>query len=315
LRCEETLRRRGTKALIYHGDLSASERKQHQKRFLDSPNEIVLATNAFGMGVDKPDIRFVLHWQMPKTLEAYYQEIGRAGRDGKGSLCELLYCEPDLSIQREFIEWANPDRDFLRMVAQTLDAMGERVHTLDVQELRETFLVKNRRDGRVDTCLRLLRAAGCCAGELGRDFTWLRMPSDAELDDWLPDDKRERDLRGLLAMVEYAKGTQCKKRVIHVHFGIATAERCGSCDRCVEAIAWLDAHLPARAAARAPEAEAADAGVPRRGEWLRVEGLGLCTVLRVHELPRGVRVDVELHEDLSRTSFDAHRLRWSRVTR
>ena len=71
---------------------------------------LILATNAFGMGVDKPDIRFIAHYQLPGTLEAYYQEIGRAGRDGKGSLCELLYLEEDVSIQRNFTEWANPTR-------------------------------------------------------------------------------------------------------------------------------------------------------------------------------------------------------------
>ncbi|MHC5066341.1 MAG: RecQ family ATP-dependent DNA helicase, partial [Planctomycetota bacterium] len=81
LHLEGELQRRGFKPLIYHGKLSASERREQQKRFIDSDNALILATNAFGMGVDKPDIRFILHYQIPRTLEAYYQEIGRAGRD------------------------------------------------------------------------------------------------------------------------------------------------------------------------------------------------------------------------------------------
>jgi ATP-dependent DNA helicase RecQ len=94
--------------LLYHGDMSAHERRTHQRAFVDRENALMLATNAFGMGVDKSDIRAIVHWQIPRTLEAYYQEVGRAGRDSLGSYCELLYREQDLAIQRDFTEWANP---------------------------------------------------------------------------------------------------------------------------------------------------------------------------------------------------------------
>src|SRR5437667_436595 len=87
------------------------------------------------------------------------------------------------------------------------------------------------------------RCASCCAGELGRGFVWLRTPSEEELEDWLPHDKRERDLRGLLAMLEYAKSPRCLKLAIHEHFGIPSLERCDSCDRCVDVHGWLDTHV------------------------------------------------------------------------
>ena len=206
---------RGYEPIIYHGKLSASERKLHQGEFIATPNNVILATNAFGMGVDKPDIRFILHFQIPRTLEAYYQEIGRAGRDGTGSFCELIYLEEDVSIQRNFTEWANPDQAFMRQVVDHLAGLGERLLSVDVADLTNTFLVGQRHDGRVETCMRILRAAGCIVGDPGLNLVWVRRPSAKEIEDWLPEEKRKRDLLSLLRMVQYARTEQCRKRHIH----------------------------------------------------------------------------------------------------
>ena len=313
---EDQLRRRGYNPIIYHGKLSASERREHQKQFLGTEDDIILATNAFGMGVDKPNIRFILHFQTPRTLESYYQEIGRAGRDGLGSYCELVYLEEDVSIQRNFTEWANPDRDFMVQIVQHLEGLGDRLNSIDVDDLRDTFLVKQRHDGRVDTCLRILRAAGCIEGDLGRDLVWRRTPGDDEITDWLPPDKRKRDLMGLLRMVQYAKGESCRKKHIHEYFGFAeNAENCGSCDRCRETSAWLDSALPEanrRTIPRHAPPPRADAAV-KRGDWIKVRGMGLCAVKRVHQHGDRVSVDVELARDLSERSIDLWRARWSKV--
>ncbi len=316
-RVETELRRVGITPLVYHGKLSASERRELQARFQASPDALILATNAFGMGVDKPDIRAIVHWQMPRNLEAYYQEIGRAGRDGHGAVCELLYQEQDLSIQREFIEWANPDLAFLHQVVEHLHALGERVQAIDVQDLRAELLVKNRRDGRIETCLRLLRAAGCTEGDLGRDFAWIRRPEPEEVDAWVPGGKRQRDLEGLLQMVHYARESSCRKAAIHRHFGFAyDADACAACDLHRAPDEFLAARLPKVHRRPLGTAElAADPDAPlRRGDWIRVAGHGLCAVRRVHTTTNGVRVDVELAGDLSERSFDLRRVRWRRVT-
>ena len=333
LALEESLQRRGITPLVYHGKLSAHERREQQRLFLASKDAVILATNAFGMGVDKPDIRAIVHWQIPRTLEAYYQEIGRAGRDGNGSLCELLWFEEDLAIQRNFTEWANPNRDFMMQVVMFLSGLGERVATVDVQDLRATFLLKNRHDGRVETCLRLLRTAGCTAGDLGRDFEWLRTPDADEIATWLPEDKRERDLRGLLAMVQYAgQPDGCRKATLHAHFGLPApledAERpdagCGACDLCAVRNDWIATHIDEstkRSIAatdtenkKGKNAKRAAATVTR-GDWINIRGAGLCAVRRVHVDRSGkIRVDVERARDLSEGSYDLSRVKWRPVT-
>jgi ATP-dependent DNA helicase RecQ len=318
LALEDELLRRGIRPLVYHGKLSANERREHQERFTASTDGLILATNAFGMGVDKPDIRFILHYQVPRTLEAYYQEIGRAGRDGRGSLCELLYLEEDIAIQRNFTEWANPNREFMQQVVQHLAGLGERLHAVDVQDLRETFLIKNRHDGRIETCLRLLRTAGCLRGEPGADLEWLRTPQAEELADWIPEGKHKNDLLGLLKMVQYAKEEGCRKRAIHEHFGLQLSPPCGSCDRCREIDSWLDEHLPADQRRPIPttagEDQAGDSDTPvRRGDWIHVRGHGLCSVTRVHVHRKNLRVDVERARDLEKRTLDLRRVSWRKV--
>lgn len=316
LHVEDLLRRRGYRPIVYHGDLSASERREMQAKFVESRDGLILATNAFGMGVDKPDIRFILHYQVPRTLEAYYQEIGRAGRDGLGSFCELLYFEEDVSIQREFTEWANPDAAFMTQVVEHLSHMGERLHAVELESLRETFLIKNKRDGRIQTCLNLLETAGCVRGELGRSFEWLRTPSAEEITEWLPDDKRKRNLMGLLEMVRYARATQCRKRVVHHYFGFDEfPEGCGSCDAEVAFGPWLEERLPRderRPIPRPREAEPAQDELSR-GDWIEVRGFGPCHVTRVHKGGKDVRIDVEVARDLTRRSFNLRRIRWRKV--
>jgi ATP-dependent DNA helicase RecQ len=315
LELETELRRRGFHPLIYHGDLSASERRDMLRRFMDMDDALILATNAFGMGVDKPDIRFILHHQVPGTLEAYYQEVGRAGRDGKGSLCELLFFSEDVLIQKEFTEWANPGRAFMRSMLDVLDRNRERLAILDVQDIRETLLVKNRRDGRVETCLNLLETAGCTRGVPGSGtFELVRVPGDEEIAVWLDDGKRERDLNRLLKVAGYAGAEGCRKAVIHEHFGLEVMPGgCGACDRCVDEARWLAERLPP--ADRRPIQPAfRDEGARiSRGDWIDIVRHGPGLVTRVEHHGRRVRIQVELSNTLRKRHFDLDRIRWRKL--
>jgi ATP-dependent DNA helicase RecQ len=108
------LRHHGVSAEGYHGGLQAAERQEVQKRFMDGRTRVIVATTAFGMGIDKSEVRFVVHHDMPSTLEQYYQEAGRAGRDGKESVCTLLYHPKDRSLPEFFIRNTFPDRTLIQ---------------------------------------------------------------------------------------------------------------------------------------------------------------------------------------------------------
>ncbi|KAA1171019.1 DNA helicase RecQ [Marinobacter salinexigens] len=114
---------KGYNALPYHAGLSAEDRANHQERFLREDGIIIVATIAFGMGIDKPDVRFVAHLDLPKSLEAYYQETGRAGRDGKASTAWMVYGLQDVIKLRQMLEASQGTDHFKRIERQKLDAM------------------------------------------------------------------------------------------------------------------------------------------------------------------------------------------------
>ncbi|MDP2315527.1 MAG: RecQ family ATP-dependent DNA helicase [Pseudomonadota bacterium] len=134
-RAAEVLRSSGIAAGIYHGGLQMEERNQVQDDFMNGRCNVVVATNAFGMGVDKDDVRVVVHYDLPGTIEAYYQEIGRAGRDGKRSRVALLYREADRGLQEFFINLAHPPAAWVHLVWDALREKGTNPVFLSMDKL------------------------------------------------------------------------------------------------------------------------------------------------------------------------------------
>lgn len=223
----------GVPHLRYHGDLNAGERRRVQDKFMNGENQLVLATNAFGLGIDKENIRFVTHAEVPGAPEAYYQEIGRAGRDGLPAECTLLYDEQDLLIQMDFIKWNNPAASFYERLYQFLIADIEAVNALGLEGLKQKLHFKNRHDFRLETALGMLDRYGVTTGDLESRTLAVcgELPQALTEADHL-EEKLKREQKKLHAMVRFAKTAGCRKAFIYEYFGLPHAERCGACDRC-----------------------------------------------------------------------------------
>src|SRR6185437_6534219 len=142
----------------YHAGMSDGLRIRAQDDFMSGRTQMIVATNAFGMGIDKPDIRFVVHYQMPGSIEAYYQEIGRAGRDGLPSTCVLLFNYADKNTHDFFIEGSYPDISVIKQVYDSLAATELRKIELSTQEIARRAGVTN--EMAVQSALYVLERAG-----------------------------------------------------------------------------------------------------------------------------------------------------------
>jgi len=121
----KVLRNQGHRAEGYHGGLEAAERESVQNRWVEGTTRVMVATNAFGMGIDKPDVRFVVHADLPSSIEAYYQEAGRAGRDGQTAYAVLLFQPPDADTQEALIEASHPSAEEVRTVYDAVCNVGQ----------------------------------------------------------------------------------------------------------------------------------------------------------------------------------------------
>lgn len=239
------LHRLGISHLTYHGDLDDRARRRNQDAFMSGTCELILATPAFGLGINKADLRAVFHAEIPGRLEAYYQEVGRAGRDGHPACGVLLYDPDDVSIQMDFLKWANPDPGFIQTVYRWIQKEPLRVRAEGLDFLRAQLNFYNRRDYRLETSLNLLERWGSIQWNReakGLDVAPIEPPSGRWITEEHAKERLKSDQSALLQIVQYTEMTAgCRMIRILEYFG-STADglgpknssQCGLCDLCLE---------------------------------------------------------------------------------
>jgi Superfamily II DNA helicase len=273
------LREAGIDATLYHGKLAAAERRERQEAFMSGAARVMVATNAFGLGIDKADTRFVLHYQMPAGLDAYYQESGRAGRDGELADCTLLFFHSDKAVQQFFLAGRYPTKEDVADLYGALQQPRDDGSAWTLERLQQAI---DRPKAKLQVALRLLRHRGVVRQDGTGQLALTRAGLDADaLEKLLLSyrEKREHDRAMLEKMVFYGQTGHCRWKVLLENFDAAEGfDRCGTCDNCIRiaaafAAAERDAGAGHEELSETPAASSA-AQLPQPGEIVGVPRYG-----------------------------------------
>jgi ATP-dependent DNA helicase RecQ len=219
----------GVGAVAYHGGMPADERTAAHDAFQEDRADVIVATPAFGMGIDKPNVRFVHHAHVPDALDSYYQEVGRAGRDGEPARATLFFRNEDLGLRRYFLAAGGADHEDVLTVAR---CVRSREGNVDLAAIAEETSVEGRA---LTIALARLEEAGALTwrDDLVQAVDGGPEPEEAAEGAALNDEARERFEASRLEMMRsYAETDHCRGRFILNYFGEQMTGRCGHCDNC-----------------------------------------------------------------------------------
>ena len=240
------LRQDGITAEAYHAGLSTQERHEAQQRWMDNRCRVITATNAFGMGIDKPDVRVVIHVALPSTLESYYQEAGRGGRDGRTSHAVLLYQPGDEQLPTALIERSHPSKSDVQAVYQATCsflrvAYGDHPEEPLIIDLERLSALTRMPMGSLATGLEVLERLSfweIVADPVRPERRFVRFLRAREqkprIDMHHVDRSRTTALSRMDSMVAYAQTFQCRRYFLRTYYGESAPAQCGKCDVCLE---------------------------------------------------------------------------------
>ena len=263
-RLAELLDGAGVRAAAYHGGMAAGRREEAQAAFMDDELEVMVATTAFGMGVDKPNVRFVIHHTIADSVDAYWQEVGRAGRDGERARALLLYRAEDVGLRRFFAGGGRVDPDQIERVAKVLDAAGGPVEPTELRE--ETDLSESK----LTTAVGRLEDVGAVevlpsgevapTGEIELDTEVVEAAAQVQEDREAFDRSRIDMMRGYAELIG-----ACRREYLLSYFGeeMDPPPPCGNCDLCDSGEAEATAEGPFPVGARVEHPKWGEATVQR----------------------------------------------------